>query len=216
MFSTLDMDFVFKLILNTFSVSIIVFGCYLRGFLSGQSGNREHATSFLLFAVGVFSVTYLLHSVDISMGFAFGLFAVFSMLRYRTESISVREMTYLFLVIAMSLLSSVGSTNYVELVLLHSVFFSCALFCEAVLSRKTLLEKTIQYEKIENITPRRRQILIADLKARTGLDVDRVEISHIDFLKDSASLVVFYKPELAIEPEQVVLPDNTVSYVQAK
>lgn len=220
MFSTLDLDFVFKLILNTLSVSFIVFGCYLRGFLLSKSGNREHATSFLLFAVGVFSVTYLLHSVDISMGFAFGLFAVFSMLRYRTESISVREMTYLFLVIAMSLLSSVGSTNYVELIMLHSIFFSCAFFCEAVLSKRTLLQQTIEYEKIENITPQKRHVLIADIKARTGFDVQRLEITHIDFLKDCASLLVFYRPaedqSLELEVGHESLPNNASNYVQTK
>lgn len=220
MFSTLDLDFVFKLILNTFSVSFIVFGCYLRGFLKEQSGNREHASSFLLFAVGVFSVTYLLHSVDISMGFAFGLFAVFSMLRYRTESISVREMTYLFLVIAMSLLSSVSSTNYAELILLHSIFFSCALFCEAVLSKSSLLEQHIQYEKIENITPQKRQVLMADIKARTGLDVQRLEITHIDFLKDCANIQVFYRPEgiqaSIQEPEDESLVNSTNQYAQVK
>lgn len=212
MFSTLDLDFVLKLVLNTFSVSLIVFGCYLKGGLSGKTGNREHATSFLLFAVGVFSVTYLLHSVDISMGFAFGLFAVFSMLRYRTESISVREMTYLFLVIAMSLLSSVSSTNYIELILLHSVFFVCALFCETVLSKQTLLEQTIQYEKIENITPSKRQILIDDITLRTGLDVQDIDITHIDFLKDSASVVVFYRPESEPPIEREALSDREKNY----
>ena len=192
MFSTLDSEFLFKLSLNTLSICLLVLGCYLRGFFKVKGGNKEHATSFILFAVGVFSVTYLLHSVDISMGFAFGLFAVFSMLRYRTESISVKEMTYLFMVIAVSLLSAVGSANLLELALLHSVFILSAVMCERVLSNEGLLEQVIQYEKIENITPDKETELIADLKRRTGLNVVSVKITHIDFLKDSASLLVQY------------------------
>ena len=210
MFSTLDSDFLFKLMLNTFSICLIVLGCYLRGFFKEKGGNREHATSFILFAVGVFSVTYLLHSVDISMGFAFGLFAVFSMLRYRTESISVKEMTYLFMVIAVSLLSAVGSANLLELALLHSVFVFSAVMCERVLSRKGLLEQAIQYEKIENITPDRNDDLITDLKNRTGLNVVSVKITHIDFLKDCANLIVYHTPintvlEQKTQPVQKIL-----------
>ncbi len=194
MFTTLDTDFLFKLILNTFSISLLVLGCYMRGFFSREGGNREHATSFILFAVGVFSVTNLLHSVDISMGFAFGLFAVFSMLRYRTESISVREMTYLFMVIAISLLTAVSTASFFELALLHSVFVLFAMLCERLVSRDVLLEQFIQYEKIENITPEKHLVLLSDLKQRTGLDVVDVKITQIDFLKDSANLVVRYLP----------------------
>jgi len=178
-----------------------VMGCYLRGFFKDSAGNKEHATSFILFAVGVFSVTYLLHSIDISMGFAFGLFAVFSMLRYRTESISVKEMTYLFMVIAISLLSAVGSASLLELALLHCVFVLSAVMCERVLSNQGLLEQMVQYEKIENITPQKRSELIKDLKIRTGLDVVTVEIIQIDFLKDSASLRVGYLPAVAEQKE---------------
>lgn len=194
MFSTIDSEFLFKLILNTCSVSLLVFGCYMQVFSKNKRGNREHAISFLLFSVGVFCVTYLLHSVDISMGFAFGLFAVFSMLRYRTESISVKEMTYLFLVIAMSLLTSVSSASLIELALLHSVFIVVSIFSEAFFNIDPTSEKTIQYEKIENIVPAREEILIKDLRERTGLNIKSVEVIHIDFLKDCADLIVSYTP----------------------
>ncbi len=194
MFTTLDTEFLLKLILNTFSISLLVLGCYMRGFFSRVGGNKEYATSFILFAVGVFSVTNLLHSVDISMGFAFGLFAVFSMLRYRTESISVREMTYLFMVIAISLLSAVSTASFLELGLLHSVFVVFAMLCERLVSRGVLLEQLVQYEKIENITPEKYPVLLNDLKQRTGLNVVDVRITQIDFLKDSANLVVRYLP----------------------
>jgi hypothetical protein len=116
------------------------------------------------------------------------------MLRYRTESISVKEMTYLFLVIAMSLLTSVSSASLIELALLHSVFIVVSIFSEAFFNIDPTSEKTIQYEKIENIVPAREEILIKDLRERTGLNIKSVEVIHIDFLKDCADLIVSYTP----------------------
>lgn len=137
----------------------------------------------------------LLHSVDISMGFAFGLFAVFSMLRYRTESITVKEMTYLFLVIAISLLSAVSSASLFEMTLLHCIFLISALLCEFILVKQTFFEQFVQYEKIENITPGKKSVLIDDLTDRLGLNVRDVRIESIDLVRDCASLVVMYSPE---------------------
>ena len=138
-------------------------------------------------------MTYLLHSVDISMGFAFGLFAVFSMLRYRTESISVKEMTYLFLVISTSLLSAVSSASLLELALLHSIFLMCALVCEFILVKNNLLEQMVQYEKIENIHPNKSHNLIADLEERTGNEIVKFDVLESDYLKDSVKLRIYYR-----------------------
>ncbi len=198
MFTTLDLNFVLKLMINMMSVIVLVFGCYMRCFAKVGGGNRDHAASFLLFGTGVFIVTSLLHSVDLSMGFAFGLFAVFSMLRYRTESISVKEMTYLFLVIAMSLLSAVGKLSLPELVLLHALICVSALACETTILSSGWKEQLIQYEKIDNIKPERRQELITDLCLRTGLAVKDVSIVEIDFLRDTAQLRVYYTESCGI------------------
>ncbi len=194
MFATLDVDFLLKLLINTFSVIVLVFTCYTRNFSIGDTRKREHAMSFLMFGVGVFIVTYLLSSAQISMGFAFGLFAVFSMLRYRTESISVKEMTYLFLVIAMSLLSAVSKTSMVELMMLHAIIYVSARVCDAVISGPAFVVQQVQYENIENIKPQNRDLLIQDLRSRTGLDIQEVEIGDINFLRDTASLRIFYMP----------------------
>lgn len=204
LFTSLDTEFLIKLLINTVSITLLVFGCYMRFFQQLKTsshdeskidkGNREHATSFLLFGIGVYAVTNLLHSAEISMGFAFGLFAVFSMLRYRTESISVKEMTYLFLVIAMSLLSAVSATSYLELIILQALFLAGASFVETILSSPSLIVQEVQYEKIENIKPQNHLLLIEDLKQRTGLNVQSVEIGTIDFLRDTASLRVHHLP----------------------
>jgi len=199
MFTTLDSSFLLKLTINTVSVFALILGCYLQKFIlnntqASTENNRDHAISFLLFGIGVFIVTNLLHSVDISMGFAFGLFAVFSMLRYRTESISVKEMTYLFLVIALSLLSAVSNLNPTELISLHVIIFISALACECMLTSNALYCQKIQYEKIDNIKAKNYPLLLNDLKQRTGLNIKKVEIVDIDFLRDTAQLNVFYLP----------------------
>ncbi len=225
MLLSLDRTFLLVLLLNSLSVIVLVFGCYLRSFgrskaptcgivIGGRdktetivadmrsitdrnsATSREHATSFLLFGVAVFIVTYILHSVEISMGFAFGLFAVFSMLRYRTQSISVKEMTYLFLVISISLLSAVGPLTLAELLGLHAIIIASAFFWEAMLTPppSPVLQQTVLYEKIENITPENHDTLLADLRQRTGLEILSVEIVRIDFLRDTAQLNVLFRP----------------------
>jgi hypothetical protein len=122
------------------------------------------------------------------------LFAIFSMLRYRTESITIKEMTYLFLVIAMSLLSAVGGMTHSELALLLALVCVMAYITETSLVLPILEEQTVQYEKIENIRPERRAELLEDLRNRTGLDIRSVEINEINFLKDIAQLKVQYVP----------------------
>lgn len=158
------------------------------------AASRDHAISFLLFGVGVFIVTYLLHAVDLSMGFAFGLFAVFSMLRYRTESISVKEMTYLFLVIAMSLLSAVGPLSVIELLSLHGTICLCAWLCDGWWLKDAGRRQRVEYERIENLQPERRDQLWADLSIRTGLNIQHIEIIQLDFVRDTASLEITFQP----------------------
>ncbi len=188
MFNAFNLDFLIRLAIEVVATLLLVLGCYYP-----SSRQRDHATSFILFGVGVFLVTYLLHSVDMTMGFAFGLFAVFSMLRYRTESISIKEMTYLFLVITLALLSAVGPVNTLELVLINLAICVTAYFSESSYLLPQLTEKTVHYEKIENIKPENCELLLADLKIRTGIiDIERVEVVIIDFLHDSAELKIFY------------------------
>jgi hypothetical protein len=184
-----DYDFLIRLFINMAAVLILIRLVYFR-----VSKHRAYASSFILFGMGVFLVTSQLSKVDISLGFAFGLFAIFSMLRYRTESITIKEMTYLFLVIAMSLLSAVGTMSHLELGLLLSLVCVMSYITETSLLLPMLEEQTVQYEKIENIVPEKREELVQDLRNRMGLDVRSIEIIKIDFLKDTALLKVQYAP----------------------
>ena len=152
------------------------------------------AGSLLLFGVGIFIITKLLHGVDMSMEFAFGLFAVFTMLRYRTDTISIKEMTYLFLVTAIALLTAVSKLSFLELGMLNGLICLFAFIVDTRFFRSAYHQQTISYEIIANIKPCNRNILIKDLKSRTGLDVVDIEINHIDFLKDTAELTIKYLP----------------------
>ena len=185
----LGSDFFVRLFIHLVAVFILARVCYF-----GFARHRDFAGSFILFGMGVFLVTSQLNSVEISMGFAFGLFAIFSMLRYRTESITIKEMTYLFLVISMSLLSAVGTMPHLALVALLGLICLLAYVTETSLLLPLLEEMPVQYEKIENIVPERESELLADLRERTGLDVCRVEVLGVDFMRDSASLRVQYRP----------------------
>ena len=187
MFNSLDLNFFLRFLINTLSLFVLVKGCYYR-----RTPNRDFLFSFFLFGTGVFIVSYLLRSVEVSMGFAFGLFAIFSMLRYRTEAISIKSMTYLFLVITVSLLSAVGKTTPIELILLNALICLCTILAESRMLTPRLTEQLIRYEKIENIRPQNRKRLIEDLHLRTGLEIRNVVIDKIDFLRDTATLRVFY------------------------
>ena len=127
-----------------------------------------------------------------SMGAAFGLFAVFSMLRYRTEGISMKDMTYLFLVIAMGLITAVSKGNWDELSLLNLIIIVFTYLLESNVLLKKEASKTIQYENIEMIKPEFKEQLIADLESRTGIKINRISITKVDFLKDTAVIRIYY------------------------
>lgn len=187
--SAVDVHFMIRLLINAVSVFVLI-RCYY-----AFSRHRENAASFILFGVGVFLVTALLHSVTVTMGFAFGLFAVFSMLRYRTEALGIKEMTYLFLVIAMALLAAVGNMHHIELVLLNMLVIVLAVVLETRALLPQHSEREVEYEKIENIHRDRREVLIADLCERTGLDVFRVDVVSVSYLRDTAMLRMHFRPE---------------------
>ena len=189
MFETIDNVFLIRLLINSISLLLLIRVCYYK-----FSRHRGHAASFMLFGTGVFLVTRLLHATDISMGFAFGLFAVFSMLRYRTESMSTKDMTYLFLTITIALLAAVSSLTHLEMVMMNAFIFILTYITETNLLLPIMNECEVRYEKIENITPSKKDILLADLRDRTGLNIKHVEVVLVDFLRDTSTLKIHYTP----------------------
>ena len=178
----------FKLLLINIGFLVVL----LRLIFFRFSKDRDSLFGFFIFGNGVFIVAHLLQGVEISLGFAFGLFAIFAMLRYRTESISIRNMTYLFLVIVISLVNGVAPLSYMSLVIVNVTAVALVILAETNLFSTDKYLVKIKYEKIENISPERKKELFQDLVNRTGLSVCDVRVVDIDFLTDTASLEVFY------------------------
>ncbi len=160
---------------------------------------REFYLTFFVFNIVIFLLSFLLNKVDLSLGAAFGLFAVFSMLRYRTENISIKDMTYLFLVIAVGLINAITKIKfaddqyeYVFLGIINALVIAVAFLLEnkSVIKREGI--KIVVYEKIELVNATNQTQLIEDLKTRTGLDIYKVSVIKIDFLNDSAQIKIYY------------------------
>ncbi len=147
--------------------------------------------TFVLFNITIYLLTFLLNQVKISMGAAFGLFAVFSMLRYRTAGISVKDMTYLFVFIAMGLLSGI-QLEIGELLIVFAVMIVMIFVFDTKLLIKREANKTIYLEDIELTHIDRENDLIEELKKRTGLNIHRVMIKEISYLRDSATVKIYY------------------------
>jgi hypothetical protein len=153
--------------------------------------NQDYIFTFMVFNLVIFILTYVLNEVKISMGAAFGLFAVFSMLRYRTAGISIKDMTYLFIVIAIGLVGAIRLDFY-ELMILDAlvIAFAWLLECKWILRRE--LSQNIEYENIELISPEKRGQLIEDLRKRTGLKIHRVVLKRINFLRDTVEIRAYF------------------------
>jgi hypothetical protein len=154
--------------------------------------NRENFFTLFIFNLIIFLITFILNKSDMSMGAAFGLFAVFSMLKYRTEGITPKDMTYLFLVIAMGLITALSKGSYFELAFIDFIILLFTFALETSILMKKEVSKAIQYENIEMIKPEFREQLIADLEQRMGLKINRLSIGKVDFLKDTAIVRIYY------------------------
>lgn len=183
------------LLLLRFSFNMLVCWVIIHFFYYKKSTRRDYYTTFLLFSVTIFLLIFLLDNVKIQMGFALGLFAIFGMIRYRTETVPIREMTYLFMLIGISVINGLAmSVSYAELVVTNLIFVLATWFVEYNKVIKHTAYKVILYEKIQLIVPAREKELLEDLKKRTGLDINKVEVGNIDFLRDVAYIKVYYTP----------------------
>lgn len=161
-----------------------------------NAGRKDYYVTFMLFSNSMFFLLWLMQILDIQTGFVLGLFAIFGMIRYRTETVPIREMTYLFIIIAQSVINSLSlhaeDLAWHQLLFANVVLILLALGFELWSMRERRTSKIILYEKIENIVPERRSELLQDIEARTGIHPIEVEIGHIDFLRDVAYIKVYY------------------------
>lgn len=153
--------------------------------------NKEFMFTFFLFNIIIFIITFVLNKTSISMGAAFGLFAVFSMLRYRTEGISMKEMTYLLIAIALGLINAIG-LDLLPISVFNLIFIIFIFILDHPFVFKQEVSKTIIYENIELIKPEDQQFLLEDLRKRTGMNIHRFSIISIDFLRDATAINIYY------------------------
>ena len=162
-----------------------------------KSRRRDFYFTFMLISIAIFFLVFFMLFVledlkaKTSIGIGIGLFGIFSIMRYRTDAMPVREMTYLFVIIALSVVNAIAaSVNIVELVLTNAIVVFAVWMCEHRLKMEP--SKLVQYDRIELIKPERREELVADIEQRLGLNVKRIEVGAVDLLRDMAMLRVYY------------------------
>jgi hypothetical protein len=187
MFDKLSDKFFLRLLIDVISMIILVRFIYFRIYRK-----KDYLFTFFLFNLIIFIITYLLNKVDMSMGAAFGLFAVFSMLRYRTEGITTKDMTYLFIVIAMGLITAVSKGTYFELCIIDFIIIAFTYALDGNWLVRNEMAKNIIYENIEMIKPSNHEQLMEDLRKRTGLDIHRFSVNRVDFLRDTCVIKIYY------------------------
>ena len=185
-FYSLVLRFAFNLLIAT----IIIRKIYYR-----DPSNNDFVFTYFMFNSLIFFFAYLLSNIDINMGFGFGMFAVFAILRYRTDPIPIKEMTYLFIVITIGVINALTNTDssYESLFFTNMILVILTYVLERYWQNNLLISRTVVYEKIENIQPVNHDALLTDLKNRTGVDIVRFEVRRTDFLKDTVNIRIFYK-----------------------
>ena len=185
------LELLFRFFLNMTVVYTVV-----RCFYYPKAHRRDYLFTFLLFAVCIFLMIFLMEGSKLKIGAALGLFAIFGIIRYRTEAVPIREMTYLFFVVTISVVNAMAvKLSLSELLLGNLLFLFSSWALEHWLLSNPMESKYVKYDNIALITPDRRAELIEDLKARLGLDIVRVEVGSVDFLKDMALIRVYYITE---------------------
>ena len=184
----------FWMLLLRFAFNLLVCWIIIQHFYYKKSRRKDYYFTFMVFSVTIFLLLFLLQSIPMQIGFALGLFAIFGMIRYRTETVQIREMTYLFVIIGISVVNGLAmDVPYFSVVTANILFIIVIWALESNKVLKHTSNKIILYEKIGLIKPEKYDELLADLKERTGLAITKVEIGHIDFLRDVAYVKVYYK-----------------------
>lgn len=182
-------DLIFRLFLNLITLVIISWGFYF-----SSTKRKEYVFTFVIIGVTVFVLCYMLSNINLELGIALGLFAVFGILRYRTHTVQIREMTYLFLSITISLINSMTVMGYdaLNILAVNGAVVIIAGAVELIWFRIMPGTITIRYENIDLIRPERREELKADLEKRIGIEVMDFQIGSINFLRDTARIEILY------------------------
>ncbi len=196
-----------------FFVNLVVCWILVQFFYYRKSRRRDYYFTFMVFSTAMLMLLYIMGNVEVGVGLTLGLFAIFGVIRYRTETVPIREMTYLFVIIALAAVNGlapiyklVGATSAHPhyalsggtvgiMVLSNALVIALVWVLESGKMLKHTSAKLVLYDRIDLIVPERREELIADLEKRIGLKVESVEVGHVDFLKDAAFIKVYYTLE---------------------
>lgn len=193
-----------------FFLNLLVCWVIVQFFYYKKSRRRDYYFTFMVFSSAMLMLLYIMGNVEVGVGLTLGLFAIFGVIRYRTETVPIREMTYLFVIIALAAMNglaplhklvgsvsanphyelSAGSVGVTALSNLLVILLICILESGRMLKHTST--KLVLYDRIDMIVPERRAELIADLEKRIGIKIDNVEVGHVDFLKDSAFIKIYY------------------------
>ena len=183
-------NLILALVIDIIVAWVIVLKIYLP-----SERDKGYVLTFFAFNISIFMIATLFSQVEISLGLGFGLFAIFSILRYRSDPLPVRELTYLFILMALPVINVILLTEelYVEATIANVAILAMFFIIERALGFRYEAKKTITYEKIELIKPEHYQTLLMDLQERTGLPIRRIEVGNIDFLHDVAEIKIYYR-----------------------
>lgn len=177
-------------------INFAVVGIIARFFYYPKSRRREYLFIFIIMAMSIFLLVSLMEGSKMKTGAALGLFAIFGIIRYRTEAIPIREMTYLFMLVSVSVVNAMIDKmqwdDLLSLALANLCFILLAAIFESSKIISDACSKYIKYDNVSLVAPEKRQELIADLEKRTGLKILSIEVGTIDFLKDSVLIRIFY------------------------
>ncbi|MGY5354511.1 DUF4956 domain-containing protein [Wenyingzhuangia sp. IMCC45467] len=188
-----DDDFykmLFKFCINIGFLTIIIRGLYYK-----KAKNKEYFFTYYMISVIVFFLCFTLKKFELDLGMALGLFAIFGIIRYRTNAIEIKEMTYLFVVIGVSVINSLANKkmSHIELITANILIIAVLWFTEWFWSLKHLVSRKIVYEVIENIKPENYQILKQDLEEKTGLTIEKIKVHEVNFKRKFANITIYYQ-----------------------
>jgi hypothetical protein len=196
-----------------FGFNMLIIVIAIRFLYYPKTKRKDYLFTYILISVTVFLLCFLLDNVKLEIGFALGLFAIFGIIRYRTDSIPIKEMTYLFLVIGVSVINALANkkVSYAELIFTNLIVLAIAFLLENVSLVRHESTKNIDYDRIDLIKMNKREEMIRDIEERTGIKINKVEIGRINFLRDMARVKIYYyedDQEAAFHPDDYSRTDQ--------
>lgn len=183
-------ELIVRFVLNMLVTIFIINYVYFRA-----TGKRSYVFTYIMISTTVFFLCFLLGSIELQLGFALGLFAIFGIIRYRTDTIPIREMTYLFLVITLSVINALtrGEVSLSEIAFTNIALMATTWVMEKVWMKRHLARRTIVFDRLDLIHPQKNNELIENVQNRTGMEVMKFSIGQIDLAKGTVKLIIFYK-----------------------